>query len=378
MKKHTRSNRMLILPVAILLLIVTAVLTFSGCAKCNHENMEDEVVLQPTCGMPGKKVSKCTNCEYSTESTIPATEQHNYGAWVQSSETSMYRTCAACGSVESSHVSGADNATASDTYTYTTFSSFESDCLNGNFGLTYNGSYNKIVVSLGGGNYTNTCENKKVIIPARVTDVHFIGIATGSPFSNFTLELEERIQDINITFNDVRIESNTTILTSTSRFIDVNIKMLGQKCSFMNIGKGNDGANGINGATNDNPKVYGESGDNGAPAFKINGTVTVYSQSSILEIQGGNGGNGGAGGHITTSKAPHGGKGGNGGDGISGEELATVYVAPNCVVNIQGGAGGEGGAPGKSEAGFWGSNKTGNRGENGSAGNSGCRIQYQN
>ena len=377
MKKNIRASRMLTVSTAILLLIGTVILAFSGCGECKHENTVDEVTVKHTCGMEGKMVTKCTDCGYSTESSVPATELHNYGGWVQSSQSSMYRTCTACGAVESSHVSGADNAAPVDTYTYTTFSSFEKDCLVNGSDLTYNGTYNKIVVSLGGGNYTNNCQNKNVIVPARVTDIHFVGISTGSPFSNFTIECEERVNDINITFNDVRIESDSTIITSTSRYIDVNIKMLGRTCLFKIIRAGERGVDGNDGVENNDPDVYGGEGGKGISAFKINGTVTINTEASSLEIQGGDGGNGGNGGHIVTSKAPRGGRGGDGGDGVEGEELATVYVAKNCVVNIQGGSGGSGGAGGKSDVGYFGSGKKGPDGDDGAAGISGCTIIYE-
>ncbi len=377
MKHKHQFIRRLNLAISIFLLLSIVLFAFTGCFDCKHKKMEESIIQEATCGSNGVLLIKCKNCEYSTRESIPATENHVYGGWVQSSNTSMYRTCVNCGAVESSAISGSDSGAASDTYEYTTFSSFESDCLKKSNGLIYNGTHNKISISLGGGNYTNTCENKHLIIPAHITDIQFIGITSGSPFSNFTMELEERVNNINIIFNDVRIEANSTIITSLSRYININITMLGQKCSFENIGKGYDGADGIDGPTNDDPDVYGSAGDNGTPAFKLNGTVIIFSKVAQLDIKGGTGGNGGDGGHIVTSSAPHGGNGGDGGNAILGEELATVYVAPQCFANIQGGAGGSGGAPGKSEIGYFGKNRTGNRGADGATGISGCNIIYQ-
>lgn len=376
--KNNRTGSALTRILALLLLIGTVAASLVGCFECKHEECTEEVTLQPTCGMAGKLVKTCTECQNKTEIAIPATEQHNFGGWVYSSPTSVYRTCVGCGAVESSLVSGTEDSTPTDTYTYTTFSSFEKDCLVNRDELTYSGTYNKIVVSLGGGNYTNSCENKKVIIPARVTDVHFIGVATGTPFQNFTLEFEERVSDINLTFNDVRIESDETIITSPSRYVNFNIKMLGRACVFKIVKAGYDGDDGIDAFENNDPNVHGEDGGKGISAFKINGNVTVHSEASTLEIKGGNGGNGGDGGSITTSSAPHGGDGGDGGDAIEGEELATVYLAKGCLANIQGGSGGAGGKGGKSKAGYFGSNKTGKSGTGGANGVPGCNVINSN
>lgn len=300
--------------------------------------------------------------------------QHEFGVWTQSSPTSMYRTCIVCGHVETSVLEGADTPTADSDHSYTNFASFVADCnIDGNK-LTYNGQHNKITVSLAGGNTTDSCAGKKVIIPSRVTDIQFIGLASGSPFSDFTLEFEDRVNDINLTFNDVRIEAHSTIITSNSRSINFNIKMLGKTCSFINLGKGSKGADGYDGITNDDQGVYGKAGGAGSHTFVINGKVTIDSQATLLEIQGADGGDGGKGGHITTSSAPSGGDGGAGGNAILGEENATVNVAFGCTANIQGGAGGTGGAGGSSDIGYWGSNRTGATGKTGANGVAGCDI----
>ena len=334
------------------------------------------VTQEATCGAPGIMAYDCSECDESYSEEIPATGNHTFDSWTQSSSTSMYRTCTSCGLVETAPLVGGDTSIDASAHSYTSFLSFSEDCIENGSTLTYNGQSNKIIVSLGGGNSTSSCDNKKIIIPARVSDVQLIGLASGSPFSNFQIEFEERVNDVNLTFNDVRIESNYTILTSLSRNINFNIKMLGNTCSFINVKTGADGADGSDGTTNDTDRVYGKDGESGRPAFEIKGKVTIYSQASLLEIQGGDGGNGGKGGHIITSKAPSGGDGGNGGNAIDGEELATVYVSADCNVNIQGGHGGKGGKGGSSDVGYFGGNRTGASGDDGTNGISGCEIIF--
>lgn len=303
--------------------------------------------------------------------------EHVFGDWIQSSPTSMYRTCTECGEVETMAINNSSTSTDSTSHTYASFSNFVDDCLVNGSTLTYNGQHNKLSISLGAANTTDSGEGKTIIIPSRVTEVQFVGLTSGSPVSNLKIKFEERVSDINLIFNDVRIESQDTIVLSESSNINFNVKMLGSDCSFVVLGKGADGANGKDGITNDSAGVYGKNGSDGMSAFVIYGNVTIESQATHLAIKGGDGGNGGAGGHIATSKAPSGGNGGNGADAVRGENVAKLIVAENCTADISGGAGGIGGAGGKSDAGYWGSNRTGKTGDNGSNGTSGCDITYK-
>lgn len=362
--------------IAVLCVFLLLPVMSCGMFKQHSHSFTVSVDQEATCGTEGRTKHTCTECGHSQFESIPATNNHTYGSWTQSSSSSMYRTCTVCGAVETAPLAGNDETSDTSIHSYTTFSSFAKDCIADGSTLIYNGSFNKITVSLSGGNSTDSCEYRRIIVPARVTDIQFIGLATGSPFAELRIEFEQRVNDINVTFNDVRIESTSTILFSPSRNINFNIKMLGKTCSFINTGKGADGANGIDGATNDTDSVYGKAGQDGTCAFEINGRLTIHSQASRLEIKGGDGGNGGKGGHIITSSAPSGGNGGNGGNAILGEELATVYVSSGCNADIQGGAGGIGGAGGTSEVGYWGKNKKGKTGANGANGISGCNIVF--
>ncbi len=352
--------------------------TMNFMVACGHEHSyEESVEIDATCGAPGTMKKTCTDCNASINEEIPATGNHSFGNWVQSSSTSAYRTCTVCGAVESSSIENSGGAHDNSVHAYTTFSSFVDDCIVSSSDLTYNGQYNKLMVSLGAANTTDSCEGKIINIPSRVTDIQFVGLSNGSPFSNVRFNFDERVNDINLTFNDVRIESQSTIVISESRNINFNITMIGNNCSFIVLGKGADGADGEDGVTNDSDRVYGKDGKAGVSAFVINGNVTIDSQVSRLSIKGGDGGNGGDGGHIATSKAPSGGDGGNGADAVKGEKLFTLIISENCNADVSGGTGGKGGAGGKSEAGYWGSNRTGKAGQNGANGTSGCDIVYK-
>lgn len=361
-----------LLPIIICSLIF---LSLSSCGEHTHV-FSTTVEEEAGCGKDGTLARRCAECAYVEYDNIPATGNHSFGSWTQSSPTSMYRTCTVCSTVESAPFYSTEDEGVSDTHSYTTFLSFAEDCQISGSTMFYEGPYNKITVSLGSGNSVDSCENRRIVIPARVTDVQFIGLSSGSPFANLRFEFEERVNDINLTFNDVRIESTDTIITSLSRSINFNMKMLGNNCSFICTHRGSDGADGQDGATNDTDRVYGKAGADGKAAFIINGYVTINSQASMLQIQGGSGGDGGDGGHIITSSAPSGGNGGNGGNAIKGEELANVYVASGCNANIHGGRGGNGGNGGSSDAGYWGTNRKGAAGSNGADGISGCNIAY--
>ncbi len=334
---------------------------------------------------------------------------HTFGPWTLSGNGSMYRTCTGCGSTEYQQIitpndsgipsipdnpdnpsipSNTENPSNpnttntpvdTSTYSYNMFSYFKRDCSEEGSTLRYNGKYNKISVFLGSEADSDPCTGKTIIIPARVTDVKFIGLSTGSPLSNVRIEFEERVNTVNLSFCDVRIETDGTILTSESRNIQFNIEMTGGTCSFTNTSYGKTGYAGKDATdrSEGDDVINGSQGGKGSSAFHINGRVTINSSASLLIIQGGNGGAGGRGGHIVTGAAPNGGKGGAGGAAILAEDIVNVYVAPKCNAHISGGKGGAGGAGGTSRTGHWGSNRNGAAGEPGPDGDSGCNIIMQ-
>lgn len=367
----------------VFLIVVCVLLTvfLFSCEEHVH-SFEETVEKEPTCGNVGTLKKVCTECGITESEEIPATNLHSFGGWQSSSSASIYRVCSLCGFSESSSLQSPDNNYGetpivpnpdggnSSSHIYSSFQDFVADCQENGNTVTYSNHYNHITLSLTGG----SCNDKKIIIPKNVTRVEFVGLASGSPFSNVSVEFEERVTDIDVVFTDVRIESNGTILVSESRDIDFNITMRGESCSFINTSVGAKGSDGIGGATNDIDEVYGKDGSNGTPALYINGNLTINTEAKLLTIKGGKGGAGGAGGHIVTSSAPSGGDGGHGGDAISGNQTATVIVGESSMVTIKGGEGGVGGEGGSSEVGYFGKNRKGSNGANGANGSSGCEI----
>lgn len=380
-------------------LIVACVLLTVLLFSCNQQHVhsfEGNVEKAATCGEAGTLKKICTSCGIVEIEEIPATGSHSFGGWQLASSASMCRICALCGFCESAPIPNENNSNGnsgnvnsqtgnnsngnsetpnpdsgnSGSHHYSSFQDFAADCQGNGNTVTYSNHYSDISLSLTGG----SCNNKTIVIPKNVTSVEFVGLTSGSPFSNVNIKIEERVTDINVVFTDVRIESNNTILTSESRSINFNITMRGEACSFINTGTGAKGNDGIDGATNDTDLVYGKAGANGTPAFRVNGNVTINVDAKTLTIKGGNGGDGGAGGHIVTSSAPSGGAGGKGGDAIDGDQTATVIVGASSTVSIKGGNGGVGGEGGISEVGYFGKNRKGSNGANGANGISGCEI----
>lgn len=359
----------------ICILLSTAFIAFTSCSH-KHQYVE-KIQVEAACGKAGVMLYTCKKCGETTTEAIPATGNHNYGQWVAQSADSMRRSCIVCGAVQIESFSSGSTLNGNTSYSYSTFSSFVADCNTTGKNLEYKGQSTNIKISLGSGDSIDSCENKNVVIPSNVTDVEFIGMATGSPYSNFTIELSPRVIPINVTFTDVRIESQNTIFTSNSTDIQLSIKMKGSKCSFINVSKASRGADGEDGFENDSCDSAGKNGSNGTPAFNLNGNVTIVVSATYLQIVGGEGGDGGNGGHLQTSSARPGGNGGNGGNAIAGASDVKVYVKEDCVVNILGGAGGIGGRGGDSTLGYFGKNKKGANGSNGLNGSAGCQIIMQ-
>lgn len=381
-------------------LIIACVLLTVVLFSCNgnHEHSFEETVEKAaTCDDNGVLKKVCAECGHVETAEIPATNDHSFGEWQSLSAASIYRVCTVCGFSESASIpvggessggdsssipvdgessggdsSSAENSTSSGSRNYASFQEFVADSHENGDTVTYAGNYNNISLSLTGG----SCNNKTIVIPSTVASVEFVGLASGTPFSNVSIRFEERVTDIKAIFTDVRIESSNTMLTSASRNINVDITMRGLECSFINTGVGARGEDGIDGVTNDTDAVYGKDGGNGTPAFNIKGSVTIHVDSDALIIKGGKGGDGGAGGDIATSSAPSGGDGGNGGAAIEGEGTATVIVDSQTLITIKGGDGGAGGEGGTSKVGYFGKNRKGSNGASGASGISGCEIVY--
>ena len=131
------------------------------------------------------------------------------------------------------------NNTSDITYgQYGNFDTFWNECTNSR----YDGMNKKIEVSLHAG--TISCDNKTIYIPSYVTDIIFVGNIQGNPYYNLKINIDNRSTDLNITFRNVRIETDGTILTSTTKNIRLNITMEGEKCSFINTSTASNGSNG--------------------------------------------------------------------------------------------------------------------------------------
>lgn len=69
------------------------------CTKCGYEKTHehtygDPVVTEPTCGKPGSKVYKCSECGDTKTEEIPATGEHTYT--YKSDKTSHWQLCSVC------------------------------------------------------------------------------------------------------------------------------------------------------------------------------------------------------------------------------------------------------------------------------------------
>lgn len=62
---------------------------------CSHIWEEEQVILEPTCTIPGKELLKCTNCGKTMEKEIPK-RQHDLSDWVSNFDGTHSRTCVNC------------------------------------------------------------------------------------------------------------------------------------------------------------------------------------------------------------------------------------------------------------------------------------------
>ena len=274
---------------------------------------------------------------------------HDFGNWVYEGSQG-YRTCATCGFREyaSDSTTSATNSSA-NSVEYANFDKFMAACDTvGDHELRYKGKSNSFTACLIDGDYA--CDSYTIRIPSRVTSVTFKGNAQGTPFQDVKIILEDRFTSIEVAFEDIMIESQTTILESETRYINVNVSLNGQCCILSVVGKAADGANGRDKVDFSAEAQAGENGQDGAPALFVNGKCTLICSAETIVIKGGDGGNGGNGGtpvgiHFGWGGA--GGNGGNGGNAVGGESLATVRVtSKNWEPNLIGGQGGQGGSGG--------------------------------
>lgn len=356
---------------AVLLAVLLGMLLAVACAgcDCNHEWGDWITVKEKTCLEDGSAKRVCKKCGEAETMQLNATGYHIFGEW---EETGKYkqRACTVCGYKEQM-----ENIKEEDvelvTGVYESFDRFLADCSSGSGEAVYSGPANSISVDLAYG--TEQCDGYTIVIPKNVLVVKFIGRTQGTPFQNLRFVIAERASNLDITFEDVDIETNGTILRSESRKISVDITMEGTLCSFVNTSKGAQGADGAENSSGSPNAVIenGQNGEDGTPAFFVNGTCSVYCKSKQLVIKGGAGGNGGSG---TWSGWPgkssgNGGNGGNGGAAFQGDNTADLYVLAGSRTEISGGAGGNGGGAGGCTAAF--NKKYGSDGRHGSDGGTG-------
>ena len=288
----------------------------SYCSACS-EILQEQVTLQPT--------------------------GHKFGTWVIE-EDRQYRTCSVCSYKEMQYDNDGETGEEGGTVygSYTDFTQFKSDCAESGKTLTYQGNSNSFEVNLSG---TTSCNDYTIVIPSRVVSVRFIGETKGNPYENLQIKIADRKTDFSISFENVRIESNRTILVSETRYIVFDMYILGEECSFIITAKGATGTNGKN-ASGFSDGGNGGRGEDGSDAMIINGDCTITTSAKLLKIQGGDGGDGGNGGKDNgLGHSGYGGAGGNGGKAVSGEFLATVIkTGEDCRVFVSGGKGGQGGS----------------------------------
>lgn len=366
-----------ILAILFVLVFVTAC---SG--ECKHEFSDWRTIEKATCASEGTERGTCERCGMSESRTIPA-KGHLFGEWISNGDYS-YRACSSCGYREFQYGNDANQGqTSSGTpiaptqSAYPNFDTFLFDCTKlKNNEISYSGAKNTFEVNLSDGTYH--CDGYVIHIPSRVTDVTFSGSATGTPFQNVKIIIDDRGSNINITFKNIMIESNTTILESQTRNIDVNLIFEGSVCNLSVVGRAADGKTGAKKPSMIDGAGRGGNGENGVPAIFINGQCYVDCYAASVIVRGGNGGNGGTGGSGDYDAAiwADGGDGGNGGNGanaIGGDHLAKVIINPGSDASFLGGVGGNGGAGGASKG--WGDR--GDTGKRGTDGTSGCDIFYK-
>ena len=76
------------------------------CSSCDKEETASHswnsgtVTKQPTCAATGIKTYTCTVCGGTKTETVAKTNDHSYGSWTKSSDSSHQRTCTRCGKAE--------------------------------------------------------------------------------------------------------------------------------------------------------------------------------------------------------------------------------------------------------------------------------------
>lgn len=364
----------------VVLFLLLAML-LSSC-DCIHKYSEWNTTKAAGCTVDGVREQVCSKCGKVESEVIPKTG-HSFGEWIAEGSEGQSRTCAGCGYKEFQYYKdqnqqGNDSNSGQDNVNvgmYSNFDMFLNDCTSGGGNsITYNGAANKLIVSLVAGTYA--CDNYTIYIPKRVSEITITGRLQGTPFQNVQIIFEERTSDIDVAFENINIESTSTILKSETRNINFNIDFKGEQCSFI-VKKAAAGRKGADAEDQLGQAVadHGENGKDGAHAMIVNGNCHVKCFTN-LTIKGGDGGDGGNGGSVPKGLpakgiAGNGGNGGNGGNAFYGEKIAVIEIASQTIVDpsISGGYGGNGGEKGICHK------NIGNDGSNGSdgvIGSSGC------
>ena len=369
-----------------IILLIATVLLFSSCSeapKHEHKYTEWNITKNAGCTVDGIRERDCSDCGKQESEVIPKTG-HSYSAWVAEGSEGQSRTCANCGYKEFQYFQDQNQPGGDETNQgqdninvgmYSNFDMFLNDCEStGGYDITYNGAANKLAVSFVAGSHQ--CDNYTVRIPARVKEIAISGRLQGTPFQNVQIIFEERTSDIHVTFENINIESNRTIIKSETRNINFNIDIKGEQCSFVVTGKAASGYRGadakdkIGTATADD----GGRGSDGAHAIAINGSCRVKCAANFT-VKGGDGGDGGAGGSVPKGLpakgiAGDGGDGGNGGNAFWGDKLAIIEIVSQTAgtPSISGGYGGNGGAKGICHKNIGDDGDPGNPGTKGSSG----------
>ncbi len=362
-------------------------LLFEFCIS--HEYGEWKILEPASCLHDGIKQRICSDCDKKETEVILAAGEHSFGSW-NSENDYKTRTCSSCYYEEMVYIPEEEEHPdiSATKFTYAIYNSFDIFAQDVSVGkgsseLTYKGNNRRLIINLKGETYS--CNNRTIVIPSQIENVRFRGQTQGSPFQNTRFVIADRSTDLQIFFENVRIESEKTIITSNSSSINVRLDMQGEHCLFKISEKAKSGAPGYDKGATDlwmNEAGPGGDGENGAPTFVINGNCNVFTATTLLEIYGGEGGDGGRGGSVPYKptiwgSGANGGRGGNGGNAFACENNVKIHVTKeNTQSFILGGKGGIGGNGGTKHDVWPFTGEDGKKGYDGADGEPGCYFIY--